>query len=188
MKEKIVKIPKVITVVYSNKKKTLVICQFLIKKILKLNFQLILVKQQWILKLSNITFNYRRKNFKKQLKSLWNTTISLIKRMLIETNVLLYKQLKLVGIGYWVFNITNLKRKILLFKLGYSHFLYFGTTLNVNLVSIKTTELFIYGCFYETITKIAALIKQFKKPESYKNKGISYKNETFPLKIIKKLQ
>ena len=112
--------------------------------------------------------------------------LSLIKQLIIETGLLLYQQLKFIGLGFRVFNTNNLKKTLLLFKIGYSHFLYFKITFNMNFFVLKTTELFIYGNSFQIIKQIASLIKQLKKPDLYKGKGIFYRNENLNLKLIKK--
>ena len=39
------------------------------------------------------------------------------------------------------------------------------------------TKLFIFGNSYQNVTQIASLIRSYKKPEPYKNKGILYETE-----------
>ena len=186
MRRQIIKIPKVIGLVYSRNNKLLIISKFFIKKILKLKLQVILIKTLWILRVSSIGFITVSNHFKDKLKCLWKTTIFLIKQLIIETWALVYQQLKFIGLGFWVFNNNNLKKKLLLFKIGYSHFLYFKTVFNVNLFTFKTTELFIYGRSFQIVKQISSLIKQLKKPDFYKGKGIFYNNENLNLKTKKK--
>jgi large subunit ribosomal protein L6 len=111
------------------------------------------------------------------------TVASLINKLLIEIKVKLYGRLKLVGIGYKVFK-TNYKR-ILMFKLGYSHPLYFK--LDFDNCIVKSVKLFIVGNSYENLMKISALIKMLRLPEPYNGKGILYDFEKIKIKVGKKV-
>lgn len=186
MRKQIIKIPKAIGLVYSKNKKLIIVSKFFIKKILKIKLQVVLIKTLWVLRVSNVGFITVSNYFKQKLNCLSKTITLLIKQLIIETRALIYQQLKFIGLGFWVFNNNNLKNKLLLFKVGYSHFLYFKTAFNVNLVTFKTTELFIYASSFQIIKQISSLIKQLKKPNLYTGNGIFDSNENLNLKIKKK--
>lgn len=183
----IINIPKNLSVIYSKKKKFLVISKFAIQKILKLKFQLVLIKSLRVVRVSSILFNNLsiKKNYLFQF--LWNTAVTLIKWTIIETEILFYRQLKCIGIGYKILNMDDHWKKLLLFKIGYSHFLYFWNIKHINTFSFKTTNLFVFGNSYQKVTQIASLIKLFKKPDCYKGKGILYATENVFLKSGKKV-
>jgi large subunit ribosomal protein L6 len=124
---------------------------------------------------------------KKKIKALQGTTVALIKQLIVETSAVLYQKLKLVGVGYRAFDVDTLKNKLLLFKLGYSHFLYFKISNEIEIFCLKMTKLFIYGNSYRNVTQTAALIRSYKKPEPYKGKGILYETEKIVLKEGKKV-
>lgn len=187
MKKNFINVPKKVRVIYSNKQKILIVSKFLIKKTLKLKVQLFIIKSKRILKVSSVFFWNVSNNKATSIKNLQNTTVALIKQIIIETEILFYKQLKFIGIGYWVFDINNLKKKLLLFKIGYSHFLYFSSAWDVSIVCLQTTKLFVFSNSYQKVTQVASLIRSFKKPEPYKSKGILYANENIILKIGKKI-
>jgi large subunit ribosomal protein L6 len=182
-----IKIPNDITVIYSSKKKIIILKGLLSRKALKLDVQLFMIKSKNILKVSQLPFFKISNNERKKLKAFQGTTVALIKQLIVETSTVLYQKLKFVGVGYRAFDVDNFKNKLLLFKLGYSHFLYFKISSTVKIFCLKMTKLFIYGNSYKNVTKIASLIRSYKKPESYKGKGILYETEKIILKEGKKV-
>lgn len=183
----IIKVPNDINVIYSNKKKIIILIGILTKKTLKLNVQLFIIKSKNIIKVAPLPLFKTSNNKQKKIKAIQGTTVALIKQLIIETSTVLYRKLKLVGVGYRVFDVDNFKNKLLLFKLGYSHFWYFKISNEVKKFCLKMTKLFIYGNSYKNITQIASLIRSYKKPEPYKGKGILYDTEKITLKEGKKV-
>ena len=125
-------------------------------------------------------------NKKKNISALRGTATAIIKQLILETSSILYQKLKLVGVGYKVFERETLNNKILMFKLGYSHPIFFKTTENLKFYCLKFTKLFIYGSSYQDVTQAASLIKSHRAPEPYKGKGVLYSNEIIKLKKGKK--
>lgn len=121
-------------------------------------------------------------NFKKITNNFKKMTLLLFKKIFIEIKVKIFNNLKFVGIGYKFFptNFSN----ILLFKLGYSHSIFFK--LNFVYFNLKSVKLFIVSNFYKELTFISGLIRKFKIPEIYKGKGIIFKTEKIKLKKGKK--
>jgi large subunit ribosomal protein L6 len=124
---------------------------------------------------------------KKKIKSVQRTTVSLIKQLLIEAVALVYRKLKLVGVGYRVFPAENFEGHLLLLKLGYSHPIYFKIPSNLSIFCLKLTKLFLYGSSHQQVTSTASKIRLNKTPEPYKGKGILYDNEKIVLKEGKKV-
>jgi large subunit ribosomal protein L6 len=180
-------IPKNITFIYSKKKKIIIIKKFSQKKFLRLKLKLLLLKSKNIIKVSSTTLTNTSNNNKKKTKIIQGTTISLLKQLITETSAKIYIKLKLIGIGYKVFNVENFQNQLLLFKLGYSHFIYFQISKQLKFFCLKLTNLFLWGKSYQTVKATAALIQSYKKPEPYKGKGILYNNEKIQLKEGKKI-
>lgn len=182
-----IKVPNDINVIYSSKKKIIILIGILARKTLKLNIQLFIIKSKNVIKVIPLPLFKTSNNKQKKIKALQGTTVALIKQLIIETSTILYRKLKLVGVGYRVFDVDNFKNKLLLFKLGYSHFWYFKISNEVKKFCLKMTKLFIFGNSYKSITQIASLIRSYKKPEPYKGKGILYDTEKIKLKEGKKV-
>lgn len=182
MKKYFVKIPRNTKIIYCSKKKIVVLLSSLIKKSLKLNIQLLIINSINIIKVTTFSFFKGSKNRQKKLKGIQGTTLALLKQLLIETSVMLYEKLKLVGVGYRAFGIPKFQENLLLFKLGYSHSIHFKIKSSVKIFCLKMTKLFVFGNSYTNITHMCSLIRSYKKPEPYKGKGIVYDMENILLK------
>jgi ribosomal protein L6P/L9E len=183
----IVKIPNDIYLIYCSKKKILVLKGILIKKVLRLNVQLLVFKSNSIIKVTPLPF-FKISNYEqKKIKTLQGTHVASIKQLIVEISVTLYRKLKFIGVGYRALEVDNFKNKLFLFKLGYSHFLYFKILMSVKIFCLKLTKLFIYGNSYTNITQMASLIRSYKKPEPYNGKGILYDAEKIVIKEGKKI-
>jgi large subunit ribosomal protein L6 len=188
MKNKdLIKIPKNTKVLYDNKKNIIVLIGPLKKRALKVNLKINIINNLNLIEVTNSPIVQASTNQQKKLKSLKGTTIALIKQLLIETSSTVYKKLKFVGVGYRAFGVETFENKLLMFKLGYSHHLYFRVPEKIKFFCLKFTKLFIYGNSYQNVTQTAALIRSYKKPEPYKGKGILYESEKIILKEGKKV-
>jgi len=119
-----------------------------------------------------------RKNEIKHTKQLHGTTNSLLQGMLTGVSVGFSKELDIVGIGYRAALAGN-KLNI---SLGYSHPIEYVIPFGITVETPKPTEIKISGINKQLVGQVAADIREFRKPEPYKGKGIKYKNE----KIIRK--
>jgi large subunit ribosomal protein L6 len=183
----IVKVPNDIHVVYSRNRKIIVLIGVRSRKMLKLKVQLLVCGEQNVIKVTPLMFFKVSNHEQKKINSIQGTCVALIKQLVVEISVTLYRKLKFVGVGYRALEVDSFKDKLLLFKLGFSHFLYFKILESVKIFSLKFTKLFIYGNSYKSITQIASLIRSYKKPEPYNGKGILYDTEKVVLKEGKKV-
>jgi large subunit ribosomal protein L6 len=179
-------VPSNVSILYYPKKQLLTLIGPLNKKSLKLGLKLEILKEKKIIYVTSNTFLNFSKIMKKNIKSLRGTTVSHIKQLILETSTILYTKLKLVGVGYKIFNTEKLQNKLLLFKLGFSHPIYFKIPDKLNIFCLKQTKLFIYGTSYQNVSQTASIIQSSKYPEPYKGKGILYENEKIKLKEGKK--
>ena len=182
-----VKVPNDIHVVYYSKKKIIVLIGIKYRKVLKLNVQLLLFKSKNIIKVTPLPFFKVSNHEQKKISVIQGTSAALIKQLIVEISVTLYRKLKFIGVGYRALELDSFKNRLLLFKLGFSHFLYFRISMSVNIFCLKLTKLFIYGNSYINITRIASLIRSYKKPEPYNGKGILYDTEKVVIKEGKKI-
>jgi len=182
-----VRIPSNITVFYCDQKKIITLKGPLGKKSLKLKVKISIKELEKMIKVSPTAFTKISNNQKKKIKTLQGTTVALIKQLIVETSSVLYQRIKFVGVGYRAFDVDNYKNKLLLFKLGFSHPIYFKIPDKLKIFCLKFTKLFIYGSSYQNITQTTALIRSNKFPEPYKGKGILYENEKIILKEGKKI-
>ena len=182
-----IKIPKDISVIYSKKKKLLTLSGPLQTKSIKLKVQIFIDKKNQTINISPLTFSKISNTEKKKTKILQNTVAAQIKYMLIESSMLVYKKLKIVGVGYRTEFNESFNKSLLTFKLGYSHYIYLRTFENLTIKCLTKTKLCIFGSSYQDVTQFSALIRSNKTPEPYKGKGILYENEIIKLKEGKKV-
>lgn len=183
-----IKIPSEITLIYCNKKNVLLVKTATKQKLIRVNVDLLLLKEKKVILITgNLTLN-NANNSKKFIKTIRGLTLSLIKRAFFDVTLVTCKKLKLIGVGYKVFEEQNkLNQKYLHFKLGYSHSIYYKLPANINIKIHQFNKLFLSGYFNYNLSKNASIIKCLKRPEPYKGKGISYSNEIIKLKEGKKV-
>lgn len=183
-KNYLLKIPKEISIFYSDKNSIILIKGPLGQKIIKLKNKLEFKKSTSLLFIKNSSFII---NLNKKQKSLQGTTLSLIKQKIFEVSKKVFIKLKLNGIGYKIDIIEKKFYKLLRLKLGLSHFIYYKIPNTVDIKCYSTNKLIILGNNYNLVTNIASKIRAFKVPEVYKGKGILYENEIVKLKEGKKV-
>jgi len=83
------------------------------------------------------------------------------------------KDLELVGVGYR----AAMQGKDLKLSLGYSHEVIFEVPDGVTVSAPKPTEIVIEGIDQQLVGQVAANIREWRRPEPYKGKGIRYKGE-----------
>ncbi len=93
------------------------------------------------------------------------------------------RELDIVGIGYR----AELKGKgTVVFTLGYSHPIEFPLPTGIEVaVDPKQTHLTITGIDRQKVGQVAADMRELRKPDPYKNKGVRYSNEKLKKKAGK---
>ena len=91
------------------------------------------------------------------------------------------KELDIVGIGYR----ADIKGKVAIFTLGYSHPIEVLLPDGVDLRIDKQTHLVLSGHDRQMLGQVAANIRALRKPDPYKNKGVRYTGETLRKKVGK---
>jgi large subunit ribosomal protein L6 len=66
---------------------------------------------------------------------------------------------------------------VLKLSLGYSHEVNFDVPSGVTVSAPKQTEIVVEGIDQQLVGQVAANIRDWKRPEPYKGKGIRYKDE-----------
>ncbi len=102
--------------------------------------------------------------------------------------------LRLVGVGYRAEitdkPVTKLQpeyegQKYVFLKLGFAHPVELGVPKGVRATVPQPTRILLEGCEKQVVTQFAAKIREWRKPEPYKGKGIFVNNETIRLKAKK---
>jgi large subunit ribosomal protein L6 len=83
------------------------------------------------------------------------------------------KEMEINGVGYR----AAVQGKVLKLSLGYSHDVDFPIPAGVTVTTPKPTEIVVEGIDQQVVGQVAANIREWRKPEPYKGKGIKYKDE-----------
>jgi large subunit ribosomal protein L6 len=91
------------------------------------------------------------------------------------------RELDIVGIGYR----ADLKGRVAMFTLGYSHPIEYLLPEGVDLRIDKQTHLVLSGHDRQLLGQVAANMRALRKPDPYKNKGVRYTGEALRKKVGK---
>lgn len=182
-----VKVPKEIKIIYYTEQNFIVLVGPLGRKALKLKLKLIIKNKTNYIFVTKTQSQNITDSRKKALRALCGTTVAYLKQIILEISVVLYKKIKLVGVGYKVFPVNKHEGQLLQFKLGFSHSVYYKIPKTVKIVSLKYTFIYVFGTSSYFVSQAAANIRSYKFPEPYKGKGILYENEKIMLKEGKKV-
>jgi len=105
---------------------------------------------------------------------------SLLQNMVTGVSEGFTRNLQIVGVGYK----AQVSGKTLNMALGYSHPVEFPIPDGIE-VKVQRADISVFGIDKEVVGQTAALIRGFRKPDSYKGKGIRYKGERIRLKAGK---
>jgi large subunit ribosomal protein L6 len=83
------------------------------------------------------------------------------------------REMEITGVGYR----AAVQGKVLKLSLGYSHDIDFPIPDEVKITTPKPTEIVVEGIDQQVVGQVAANIREWRKPEPYKGKGIRYKGE-----------
>ena len=122
-----------------------------------------------------------RPNDLKKMKSLHGLTRSLIQNMVIGVTDGFEKKLEINGVGY---RAAKSGKKLNL-TLGYSHPVEMEDPEGVETVVEGQNVIIVKGCDKEKVGQFAAEIRDKRRPEPYKGKGIKYADETIRRKVGK---
>ena len=91
------------------------------------------------------------------------------------------KDLDIVGVGYR----AEVKGKQVHFALGYSHPVVFDIPAGIDVAIDKQTHVTVTGIDRQLVGQVAADIRQLRKPDPYKQKGVRYTGEVLKKKAGK---
>lgn len=114
-------------------------------------------------------------------RSLHGLTRSLIANILVGVTEGFEKRLVLVGTGYR----AHPEGKDLRFSLGFSHDIEFKAPAGIELKTEGQDKVIVSGIDKQLVGQTAANIRDLRKPEPYKGKGIRYENEVVRRKVGK---
>jgi large subunit ribosomal protein L6 len=109
----------------------------------------------------------------KRARQQWGMTRSMIENLATGVTSGFKKELEIQGVGYR----AAMNGNVLKLSLGYSHEVNFEVPAGVTVTAPKQTEIVVEGIDQQQVGQVAANIREWRKPEPYKGKGIRYKGE-----------
>lgn len=129
----------------------------------------------------NITISVLNPKDKIQ-RSMWGTSRALIQNHVIGTSEGHLAVVKFVGTGYRASIEQDGDDTYVALKVGYPYTPRLKVPAGITVTSPNPTRLLIEGVDKQQVTLFAARIREYRKPEPYKGKGIFVGDETIKLK------
>ena len=109
----------------------------------------------------------------KEARALWGTTRANINTLVKGVSEGFTKELELIGVGYK----ARVEGTKLILSLGYSHDVTIETPKGLKITCASPTQISIFGADKQLVGQTASEIREWRKPEPYKGKGIRYVGE-----------
>jgi large subunit ribosomal protein L6 len=109
----------------------------------------------------------------KRARQQWGMSRSVVANMVQGCSEGFKKELEINGVGYR----AQMQGNTLKLALGLSHDVNFEVPDGVTVTCPKQTEIVVEGTDIQLVGQVAANIREWRKPEPYKGKGIKYKDE-----------
>lgn len=109
----------------------------------------------------------------KRARQQWGMSRTMVANLATGVTEGFKKELEINGVGYR----AAVQGNVLKLSLGYSHEVNFDVPEGVTVTTPKQTEVIVEGIDQQLVGQVAANIREWRKPEPYKGKGIKYKGE-----------
>jgi large subunit ribosomal protein L6 len=123
--------------------------------------------------LDGATLTVTPRGTSKRARSMWGMSRSMVANLVEGVTTGFKKELEIQGVGYR----AAAQGTALKLSLGYSHEVLFEAPQGVTVTAPKQTEILVEGIDQQAVGQVAANIRDWKRPEPYKGKGIRYKGE-----------
>ena len=112
-------------------------------------------------------------NASKAARAFWGMQRTMVQNLVTGVTTGFTKKLLINGVGYR----ADAKGRVLNLKLGYSHDVNIDVPEGIEVKTPDNTTVEISGTDKQKVGQLAAEIRQWRKPEPYKGKGIKYDGE-----------
>ena len=109
----------------------------------------------------------------KRARQQWGMSRTMVQNLVTGVTEGFKKELEIQGVGYR----AQMQGNTLKLNLGLSHDVNYTAPEGVTITAPKQTEIVVEGIDEQLVGQVAANIRQWRKPEPYKGKGIRYKGE-----------
>ncbi|MDA0320343.1 MAG: 50S ribosomal protein L6 [Proteobacteria bacterium] len=118
----------------------------------------------------------------KRARQQWGMSRTMIANLITGVSEGFKKELEITGVGYR----AQIQGNVLKLNLGLSHDVDYQAPDGITITAPKQTEIVVEGIDQQKVGQVAAEIREWRKPEPYKGKGIRYKGEFIFRKAGKK--
>ncbi|KHL70329.1 MULTISPECIES: 50S ribosomal protein L6 [Pseudomonas] len=125
---------------------------------------------------------FAARNGDQQTRAMTGTTRALVNNMVLGVSQGFERKLQLVGVGYK----AQAKGKVLNLALGFSHPIDYELPEGIVAETPNQTDIVLKGIDKQLLGQVAAEIRDFRRPEPYKGKGVRYADEVVLRKEAKK--
>lgn len=122
---------------------------------------------------ANDEIAFAPRNAESKTRALWGTSRRVVGNMVKGVTEGFKVEMELFGTGYRAAAQGNLLNLFL----GYSHEIKFALPAGVQVATPTQTEIIITGADKQLVGQVAAEIRELRKPEPYKGKGVKRKGE-----------
>ena len=109
----------------------------------------------------------------KRARQQWGMSRTQVANLVTGVTTGFKKELEIQGVGYR----AQMQGNTLKLNLGLSHDVDYVAPEGITITAPKQTEIVVEGIDQQTVGQVAAEIREWRKPEPYKGKGIRYKGE-----------
>lgn len=121
----------------------------------------------------NDAITIRPSNDTKRARSMWGMQRSMVSNLIEGVTNGFSKKLGLQGVGYR----AQMKGSALNLQLGFSHDINFPVPEGIKIETPDQTTIVVSGIDKQLVGETAAKIREYRKPEPYKGKGVRYDGE-----------
>lgn len=109
----------------------------------------------------------------KRARQMWGMSRTRVANLVTGVTDGFTKKLEINGVGYR----AQVQGKVLKLSLGYSHDVEYAIPDGIEVKTAKPTEVEIHGADAQRVGQVAAEIRDWRRPEPYKGKGVKYAEE-----------
>jgi large subunit ribosomal protein L6 len=109
----------------------------------------------------------------KKARSAWGMSRTMVENLVIGVTDGFERRLEINGVGFR----AAIAGKNLQLNLGYSHDVLYPIPAGIKIECPRPTEIVVSGADKQQVGQVAAEIREYRKPEPYKGKGVKYSDE-----------
>jgi large subunit ribosomal protein L6 len=115
-------------------------------------------------------------------RQMWGLSRTLVNNLVVGVTTGFQQKLEINGVGYR----AAVQGKNLNLQLGFSHDVAYPIPAGITITAEKPTQLTVAGIDKQLVGQVAAEIRNYRRPEPYKGKGVKYAEEHIRRKEGKK--